>query len=1182
MGQAYLRKVNARMLITLCFFSILTPFIIQDYPINHYNQIQTDDSNYNDIWDDPSNNRIKLDYTPIDSLERTGSLFSITDDLTVYQATSLTLGNGITDQFTISGLAGYSVDSLMYNMTITGKKDIYEQELFSNKDETLDSSVIRAAQAFNVPWDNAVFYGASIYLIVDTAIGGDELELFIVKANFSDGKPDMTDIRTNATNDPYTSLNPITDSIDEILVYYDFHDVILEQGNYFVVANLSIIDGNDGTGFNWRGQQTSVYGDSYIHDGTAWGSTLPKDFGLTMELMPSDENGTALVFSDPTMISLEDGPFPITSLTDTISSTGTHTLSADTYVDIDLNNSYTFTRTYSGTSSFQVTNSSFNEESVDWDISWSVDAVDFSAYSNPIRSHTLLTPNDWNDTSLSFLLNAITPLTGQKITNGFTVDLQSLISGSTYTMGDISFSTTSTNYLYDYTLTDGSIETTVFNLGYWSTDGVNATGYEGSTVSADILIKDSTLTDITTGELNYTIFNSAGEIIPFKTSIYANLSYTDTSYYTLLSTTQVSAGLYEMSTAIDPSVYGTDVEGFWTVMYFWNNGSEAGFYTHKISVNKPTLAEFFVEDEVGGNYVEISTTEITRINGEVINVKVSYYNISDPFFSGIGTYISAGDVYYSASWTETNNLIFGSGNYSYGLTTDIITGNYTIDLFAQGPFMKSHSVLFSLVLLHQFSLEVEQSQYPIHYKEDSEIIFALRDVSNGSVLISPDSIIISVNGSVLTDISEYDYSFVNNFIEITIYNEYLEYLPASYEVEIIVSKASFVESIGVEQTSTTSSYEIIDVVDTTITPITTVSETNTSSQVTLTFEWMDETHSEQIKGATVVVSLDIPEPDVDVTENSENDGIYTIKIRIQEPAIKTLNVRVTVSKEGYDSVVNFILTTISIKTPAITTPSPSGGLPIGLIIGLSLVAVAGLGVSAFIFTRTQLSKRKEAHEEQKSKARAIYQSAFMIKRIIVVHHETSSPIYEYNLDDRAELDPSIISGVLQAISSIGAEMSGARTGVKKIEYYNFVVSSASSGAYTAYVFSDTELEVEFEEGLFNLVKWFDVIFGYEGAQWEGSMDVFNEYRSSINEKVVEELFLWLMFPLKVDPQTVENLNTLKTIDQEIISFINSKGKATPALITDQLDEYSNEEILERIMVLVKEEKLTTNNNDAAT
>ncbi len=1173
MGQTYLRKLNASVLIVFCFLSILTPLLLQDYSTKHFNRIQPNDSSYNDIWDDSFDNNIKFDYIPIDTIGRTGSLFSITDDLTVHQVTSLTLGNGITDQFVISGLSGYSVDTLMYNMTITGKKDIYEQRVIANKDEILGSSVIRAAQAFDVPWDNAVFYGAGIYLVIDTAIGGDELELFIVKANVSDGTPDMTDIRSNCTDAPYNSSNPITESVDYALVYYDFHDVILEQGTYFVVANLSMIDENDTDGFNWQGQQTSAFGDSYIHDGTDWGSTLPKDFGLTMELMPSDENGIALVFSDPTTISLEDGPTPITSLTETISSTGTHTLSADTYVDIDLNNSYTFTRTYSGTSSFQVTNSSFNEESVDWDISWSVDAVDFSAYSNPIRSHTLLTPNDWNETSLSFMLDAITPLPGQKIISGFTVGLGSLISGSTYTTGDISFSTTSTNYLYDYTLTDGSIETTIFNLGYWTTDGVNATGYEGSTVSADILIKDSTLTDITTGELNFTIFNSAGELVPFKSSIYANLSYTDTSNYTLLSTSQTSAGLYEMSTAFDPSVYGTDVEGFWTIMYFWNNGSEAGLYSHKISVNKPTLAEFFVEDEVGGNYIEISSTEITRINGEIINIKVSYYNISDPFFSGIGTYISAGDVYYSASWTETDNLIFGAGNYSYGLTPNIIAGNYNIDLYAQGPFLQSHSVQFSLVLLHQFNLDVEQSQPPVPYKEDSEIIFALRDISNGSVLISPDSVIISVNGKVLTDVSKYDYSFIDDFIVVTIYNELLENPPAQYEVEITVSKTNFVESIGVEQTSTTSSYNILFIADTSVEPITSVSETNTSSQVILTFEWIDEIHSEQIKGATVEVSLDIPEPDVELIENSEDDGIYTIIIRIHEPTIKTLNVRVTVSKEGYDSVLSFILATISIKT--------NGGLPIGLIIGLSLVAVAGLGVAAFMFTRTQMSKRKEEHEEQRSKARALFQSAFMIKRILVVHHETSSPIYEYSLDDRAELDPSIISGVLQAISSIGAEMSGARTGVKKIEYYNFVVTSASSGAYTSYIFSDTELEVEFEQGLDNLVKWFDVIFGYEGAQWEGSMDIFNEYKASINEKVVEELFLWFMFPLLVPPQTLENLNKLKTIDQEIVSFINGKGKATSALIMDQLDEYSNEEILERIMVLVKEEKLKTNNNDAA-
>ena len=41
---------------------------------------------------------------------------------------------------------------------------------------------------------------------------------------------------------------------------------------------------------------------------------------------------------------------------------------------------------------------------------------------------------------------------------------------------------------------------------------------------------------------------------------------------------------YEVNTTFDPSVYGTDVEGYWTVAYYWNNGTEVGFFSKRIIV----------------------------------------------------------------------------------------------------------------------------------------------------------------------------------------------------------------------------------------------------------------------------------------------------------------------------------------------------------------------------------------------------------------------------------------------------------------------------------------------------------------------------------------------------------------------------------------------------------------------
>ncbi len=1162
MGQTFLCKVNANVIMVLFLFTLLTPFMFHDYSTNHFNQIQTNDSRYNDIWDDSFYNKLKLDYTPINSLERTGSIFSIEDDISVHQVDSLSLGNGRTDQFTISGLTGYYVDSLSYDMTITGKKDIYEQRDVSNKDEVLTSSNIRVAQAFDVPWDNAVFYGAEVNLIIDTPIGGDELELFIVKARASDEKPNMDDIRTNATNDPYTFLNPINVSVDNNLVYYDFHDVVLEQGKYFVVANLSKIDGNDGTGFNWRGQQMSLFGDSYNHDGTDWGDTLYKDLCLNIQLMPSFANGTAFVFSDPTTISLEDGGQPITSLTQTISSTGTHTLSADTYVDVDLNNSYIFTRTYSGSSSFQVTNSTFNEESVDWYISWSIDAVDFSSYSNPTRSHTLLTPNDWNETALSFLLDTITPLPGQKLTNGFTVDLVSLLSGNTYTSGDISFSTTSTNYLYDYTLTDGFFETTIFNLGYWTYNTTHAIGYEGSTVSVDILIKDCTLADITTGELNFTIYNSTGEVIPFKTSIYANLSYTDTSNYTILSTTQTSAGLYEVNTTFDPSVYGTDVEGYWTAVYYWNNGTEVGFFSKRITVIKDTEAIFEWEElPANGEWFNNSLQDIRRINGHDISIRVVYYHLSDPFFTGYGTLISGGEVFFSTSWGDSGNLVFDSPYYEYSIPTDFPPSDHFIYIEAMGQFLENHTINFVVKILHQFTIENLQTVYYTNYTNEAIIEFRVLDVSNSSVPVLPDSMIFSHNG---TSIDSADYStriLGDDTIEITFETVSILSSIDSHDIGITISKAGFIASYTENDAESSVSLSVLPIV-TEIEIVNSVSSINYNNQTTVSFRLIDTNHSTHLTGANFEIHADIE--GVEITSHSEDEGLYFFVVTVHEPSLSSVNIFLNITKEGYVAKQNYLLTSIGI-TPGSTQTStlpPDEGAPLYMYLLIAFFAAIIIGGSAFyIFQRrrsTAIREKKEIYKHISS----IYQSVLSLKKLIVVHTETSLPIFEMDFSSEIEVDPSLISGFLQAVSTIGGEMVGKESGgVKRIDYQDLTVTSTLGGRFVIHTFSDGELYEHIENRLSKIVQWFSLMFGSSVEDWDGSTEIFRLNKEGIAEKIMGEIFLWLFYPLDITTKGVENLENMKDLEKRIFTFMQENGSSTMSRIIDILDDLELEETL---------------------
>ena len=81
------------------------------------------------------------------------------------------------------------------------------------------------------------------------------------------------------------------------------------------------------------------------------------------------------------------------------------------------------------------------------------------------------------------------------------------------------------------------------------------------------------------------------------------------------------------------------------------------------------------------------------------------------------------------------------------------------------------------------------------------------------------------------------------------------------------------------------------------------------------------------------------------------------------------------------------------------------------------------------------------------------------------------------------------------------------------------------------------------------------------------------------EKINEELYLWLLYPLSVRDQVLEKLETLGTIEKEIISFIYEKGSITLVQIMDQLDDFDKEDILFSVFNLVNSNLILTKLND---
>ncbi len=210
------------------------------------------------------------------------------------------------------------------------------------------------------------------------------------------------------------------------------------------------------------------------------------------------------------------------------------------------------------------------------------------------------------------------------------------------------------------------------------------------------------------------------------------------------------------------------------------------------------------------------------------------------------------------------------------------------------------------------------------------------------------------------------------------------------------------------------------------------------------------------------------------------------------------------------------------------------------------------------------------------KAREIFQSVFMVRKIIVVHHETSLPVFEQDFYENSSIDSSLVSSVLQAVSSIGREIIGSPTSIKKIEFHGFVVTNAYSGNYTVYLFSERNVHESLAEGVQTIAKWFDIIFGYDGAQWDGSMDLFNEYKDSIREKICKELFLWYLYPISVPDLEPKKMKSLQPIEKEIVSYINNNDNTTTMKLMDKLSVYTNGELLEALVKLVNSNIILTN------
>ncbi|MCG3258080.1 MAG: hypothetical protein KAU62_18375 [Candidatus Heimdallarchaeota archaeon] len=876
-------------------------------------------------------------YTPQTQSDDTSDQFSTTDYLTmnhndVFNLTNFSDTGKINNSYSISSIADYTNDSLNYGITeLKSIDDYYTVEDDNDAFLTLDvNNYYTFAQAFDIAWDYAFYYGSELFLTYDTggafSLEDYELSLHIVSVNSTDGNPNMTDIITNCTSNAFKQGATYNDVGG--FQFFDFTDVRLTKGTYYFVANLSQIDADDAPRhFLWAKNDhvsDGVDGGKTLYRSTGfpgqWSTPRLYDFTLINSLYPVDSNNNSIIFTGTDEIDLKDNGVSISTTTSSISSIGTHELTSNTSVQITFNNSYTFAKTFSGNdvyAVFSATNASYWSHSIDWDINWTSSSIDITPYTNLDRYQVVFTPTDWHDTIFTFYYNETNTLTGSRETEGYRVDL-----GTNNSAGNWLFSTTSPNYLSDLVLLDDTTPTERFFLGYWVGGATDSTGYVGSKIVANTLVQGDgagTPYNETTGILNYTLYDINGNIVPFKSSLPANLIYTDSTYYTLSGITQVSAGFYTPEIYFDPSASGSDLPGFWTAAVLWQNGTEVGFYSQRIVVQTQTeLVLEWEEEPSNNNWI---TTDISRKGLDSILVRGSYYNISEPYTTGTKNLIPSATVSYTvhnATWNKNDVFNDYAPDYNTSILVDanIDVGTYTVDFLGTGAFLENNSTSFTLTVFYELSLVPEYTNYQTNYTNKVVYYLNLYDVTASSNLsLTPDDMTFTIaNGTDFPLASPVDYNFTYQASTeqwvLNISTSTNDLYTGYYSVEISIYLNNYQANYSEVYVSDVYTFEITS-------PPTEVLKTGDATTIyvyhdaTFSFRFQDTNHSTYLLGANFVASAN--ESNIDFSYNIIGDTYY-VTVTNNNPAVNSIAIYVDVSLSNYESKIGFLLGEISVLT----------------------------------------------------------------------------------------------------------------------------------------------------------------------------------------------------------------------------------------------------------------------------
>ncbi|MCK5304192.1 MAG: hypothetical protein KAJ72_03015, partial [Candidatus Heimdallarchaeota archaeon] len=242
-----------------------------------------------------------------------------------------------------------------------------------------------------------------------------------------------------------------------------------------------------------------------------------------------------------------------------------------------------------------------------------------------------------------------------------------------------------------------------------------------------------------------------------------------------------------------------------------------------------------------------------------------------------------------------------------------------------------------------------------------------------------------------------------------------------------------------------------------------------------------------------------------------------------------------------------------------------------MIVGLALVAILFITLTVyFAVIRPKKQRRSAKKKRYLDKISKILTSVISLRKVIVVHNETGLPIYEWDLGETMTVDSSLVSGFLQAVSGMGGEISGGEAqAVRKIDYGQFCVSSSSTDDLTTYLFSTGDISVDVEEGLASFIKWFGKKFqGTLEGQWDGVTDVFEQATRVIIDRLSEDLFIWTLHPLTVNPMKENDVTKLDSFSQKLYKFIKDYKEVTISVALEYFNKSPIEETLTKLFELV--------------